>query len=1184
MDAGASFAGFDGNAWLESVSSGFTGSFGTATGMTDSQSMESLAALAQQSAVAQQSFAMRGFQTFGGDSAANSSPAVSSTPTAASATVPDTTAGSITTQASTNLSYGTTATATLGNALSQWKPLKVGGGGVLSGIDVARDGTQVIRTDTYGAYIWSGTEWKQLLTSTSMPASVAAAIVQEGVYELQVSESNSNVMYMMYMGQVLKTTDKGTTWTLTNFTKVAADPNDNYRTNGQKMAIDPNNPNVVFVGTAHDGMFVTRDGGTTWQSVTGVPRSGTDSSGISPGIAGITFNTAAGVTGGNTNTIYASSYGNGVYQSNDGGVTWSRTNGGPADVQYAALSSDGAYYVAANNSSELWKYDHGTWSKLLSSYNYWITAVAVNPLDPSEVVVVGTNSNPNVSHDGGLTWSGFGAVNQTTATDIPWLAGTGGTGGQLGSAGLVFNPLVPNQLITTGGTGVWNTVLPSNWSVNTPVVWNSQTMGIEQLCANQILIAPGGKPVVASWDRAFFYIDNPDQFPTTYGPVANTFVAGWSLDYAASNPNFLVGIADWWGTEQSGYSTDGGQTWHQFATMPAFAGHTIGGTIAASSPLDIVWAPANGFQPYFTNDGGQSWNPVNLPGVSDWSGFNWAYYFNAATVTADRVLADTFYLYYAGQGVFRSTDDGKNWTKLTSGELSPHSYFSSKLESVPGQAGNLFFTGGPNGDTNEPFLRSVDGGATWTSIPTVTQVTVFGFGAPATAGSYPAIYIAGYVNNVYGIWQSNDNAQSWTKLEDYPLDSLAQIRSIEGDPDVYGRVYVGLTGDGFAYLTAPPPGPVPNQAPIVTASNNVLARNQSVAMSTLFAASDPDGNTITTYAVKNVGSSGSLVVNGVVQANNTEIQLTAAQLAQAMYNAGQSAGQLSVRAFDGTAWSAWQNINVTVRSNQAPSITTVSLTVSPNQTVAAGSLFAVSDADGDTITRYTLRNITGNGHLVVNGVVQANQTDIVLTAAQLSQTVYQSGSGSDQLSIRAYDGLAWSAWSSLTVIAWSNVQVSPHLPSTQSGGAIGPVDTGGLASPGLTDAPSTPAPVAPAFVDGRGVLASAFQFFDRAVTTPAWLNPVASAVDNRSDAWMADFASSFPGTIAGLGFRGSQFTPQPAATDFGMASIENLVARSSALLSSYMASTVDGYNSSFGATHVFDSIAAMQNNLLASPH
>ena len=57
--------------------------------------------------------------------------------------------------------------------------------------------------------------------------------------------------------------------------------------NGQKMAIDPNNPNVVYVGTPQNGLFVTTDGGTTWQSVSAVPVSLTDQRRHYPGITGI---------------------------------------------------------------------------------------------------------------------------------------------------------------------------------------------------------------------------------------------------------------------------------------------------------------------------------------------------------------------------------------------------------------------------------------------------------------------------------------------------------------------------------------------------------------------------------------------------------------------------------------------------------------------------------------------------------------------------------------------------------------------------------------------------------------------------------------------------------------------------------------------------------------------------------
>ena len=68
----------------------------------------------------------------------------------------------------------------------------------------------------------------------------------------------------------------------------------------------------------------------------------------------------------------------------------------------------------------------------------------------------------------------------------------------------------------------------------------------------------------------------------------------------------------------------------------------MGGTIAASTPQNIVWAPADSNQPYYTLNGGATWNPITLPGVTSWSGFDYAYYFDTRTVTADRVLAKTF--------------------------------------------------------------------------------------------------------------------------------------------------------------------------------------------------------------------------------------------------------------------------------------------------------------------------------------------------------------------------------------------------------------------------------------------------------------------------------------------------------------------------------------------------------------
>ena len=435
-------------------------------------------------------------------------------------------------------------------AASNWQTLKVGAGGVITGIDVASDGTEVIRTDTYGAYIWNGSEWQQLVTASSMPAAFVAAQfgnTAQGVYEIQVAASNTNILYMMYDGYVFESNNKGTTWTQTNLAQVTADPNSGGSGFGEKMAIDPSNPNIVYAGSAN-GLFVTTNGGTTWTSVGAVPVGLSNANGSSnyPTISGIVFDPAiGGVVGGKTQTIFASSSGNGVYESTNGGTTWTLLSGGPTLVEDAVVSSTGAYY--ATDGSSLWRYANGAWT-VLQTQGGGIASVAINPTNPNEIVTQTYSGLLIVSFDGGVTWNGSWTSNEVSSTDIPWLAAANSNAGGnfLDITHVEFNPLNPNQLIATAGTGVWTATNPSSsYSGASTVTWSDQSLGIEQLVANEILVPPGGDPILASWDRPFFYINNVNAYPSSYGPVDSANInAGWSVDYASSTPSFIVGLID----------------------------------------------------------------------------------------------------------------------------------------------------------------------------------------------------------------------------------------------------------------------------------------------------------------------------------------------------------------------------------------------------------------------------------------------------------------------------------------------------------------------------------------------------------------------------------------------------------------------------------------------------------------
>ena len=256
--------------------------------------------------------------------------------------------------------------------------------------------------------------------------------------------------------------------------------------------------------------------------------------------------------------------------------------------------------------------------------------------------------------------------------------------------------------------------------------------------------------------------------------------------------------------------------------------------------------------------------------------------------------------------------------------------------------------------------------------------------------------------------------------------------TINGDTKVEGNesFNVNLTGatNGATITRGQGVGTIINNdvavvdTPATVTGLNVTARQgQSFAASSLFTARDADGDAITKYAFWDTGAGGGhFVLNGVAQGAGQEIDVTAAQLSQLSYQSGLGADTLWVAAYDGKQWGNWSNsFTVTGKADTAPTVTVSNVTAAHGQSFAASSLFTAKDADGDAITKYAFWDTgSGGGHFVLNGVAQGVNQEIDVTAAQLSQLSYQSGSGADTLWVAAYDGTMWGNWSnSFTVTA-----------------------------------------------------------------------------------------------------------------------------------------------------------------------
>ena len=296
-----------------------------------------------------------------------------------------------------------------------------------------------------------------------------------------------------------------------------------------------------------------------------------------------------------------------------------------------------------------------------------------------------------------------------------------------------------------------------------------------------------------------------------------------------------------------------------------------------------------------------------------------------------------------------------------------------------------------------------------------------------------------------GAWYLNGvkqatNAEIVVQAAD--LANVTYVSGAAGTTDhLYLRAYDGIAWSGWA-LAAVTSGP--NQKPVVTptAASRMATHNQSLAASSLFTSSDGDSDTITAYQLWDTQGNGHWIRGGMELPTNTVINVPASDLTSVIYMAGAGTDDLYVRAFDGHDWSNWSTkFTVTGPADLAPTVAPVQASrtlVHGVTSVAASSLFTYSDPENDSAVKYSLWDSEGNGHWVINGVVQATAAEVFVTAAQLAQTSYVAGApgSTDHLYVRAFDGSLWSNWSAaFTVTAGPNqkpVATSQSVYSTQT--------------------------------------------------------------------------------------------------------------------------------------------------------
>jgi hypothetical protein len=714
--------------------------------------------------------------------------------------------------------------------------IPIGGGGYVTGINMANDGTMFVRVDVGGLYRSSTTNynaasqgWVNLISSYSLPPSVwgfsngnagGAYIAQDGgalgPYEAAVVPGNSQIVYMMWHGQMFVSMNSGSAWTkMANFPSISyswgSDNNGGQRTWQKRMAVDPNNPDRVYIGTPLNGLYVTSNG-TSGASATFTQIStGTISNSVRNGICAIAIDPSSGTTGGFTNHIVLSN-GVGMYESTNGGSTWAAAAAGGPTQAMDGVFSGGTYYCGTSAGVSMYK--AGAWTSTAVSGG--LHGISINPFDPTWIAGWraggGAYDQGVINALGGtsITWYGpyyTDPINPNVPpSDVGWLANTNAPSSPaMSEGGCAWDPVNSGLIWMTSGYQV-SYVQPSSktMSSGTSISFVSRDHSLEAMVTQGIVSIPGySSPVGSVDDQQFFKIDSLTTPPSASTPQLGARYhnsAGWMIDASLTNPGVIGVLSTGYYVSSSGnysgYSLDGGATWTQFPTKPTST--DIGSIIAFDANHFVV--QSSGSPAKYTTNAGTTWTASNAPSVS------FLAYSNPQNMAQDS--AGNGYL-YTGSSVYKTTDMGQTWSLASSPSMGGIGWYGAKLAAVPANAGYLFYSYGYRAGTTYPtgqgFYKSTDGGSTWAATPNVNDVWTYGFGAVASGWTYPTLWLFGFVNKggaglKWGLWRSRDlGASDWTWYADWPNGNLDPPRCMTGDMNDATKIYWGGQSSSFMY-------------------------------------------------------------------------------------------------------------------------------------------------------------------------------------------------------------------------------------------------------------------------------------------------------------------------------------------------------------------------------------------------
>lgn len=702
-----------------------------------------------------------------------------------------------------------------------WKNAVIGGGGFVTGIifHPREKSLMYARTDVGGAYRSedSGKHWTPLTDWIQ-------GIDFTGIESFAVDPSDTNRVYLaagIYRSTraaILSSDDQGRTWRQTEV-PFKMGGNEAGRFNGERLAVDPNDGEILFFGSRHDGLWKSADRGTNWSKLENFPQIDTTETpppttrtnarrfrfNFTPqqvGIVFVQFVQAGGSPDKPTPVIYAgvSTTGTNFFRSGDGGTNWSPVPDQPPGLRpnHAALSPDGTIYLTYGREAgpntmtggAVWKFNPqtGAWNEITplkspdGDQPFGYGAVAVDATHPNAIVVTTfcrwkPHDEIFRSTNGGAGWFPILNSAQFDYSFAPYTKNR--TPHWMG--GIQIDPFDSNHVLFTTGYGIWSCDNLTDADFEKPTRWKFSDDGLEETVPLALISPPDGAHLLSGLgDIDGFRHDDLDASPAQGTFAGPRFSNTEDLAFAGKKPSIIVRSGTGGSQVHAAISVDGGKNWNALGSEPSGSGG--GGTIAVSADgATIVWAPRRS-APGFSTDCGTNW--TSCAGLSP-----------GLRVIADAVNPSRFYTFDARAGKILASTNGAESFSETIASLPVESGFGggATLSVTPGVEGNLWLALGTDG-----LYHSTNGGASFVKLENVPAAYSLGFGKAASGKKFPALYLAGKIGDAEGLFRSVDIGATWARIND-DRHQFGWISRVTGDPRIFGRVYFATSGRGVIY-------------------------------------------------------------------------------------------------------------------------------------------------------------------------------------------------------------------------------------------------------------------------------------------------------------------------------------------------------------------------------------------------